>query len=146
MSESFIFQVANLIAMISWLLLLIIPRSNVTKWVVRSGLVILVFAAIYTVIVLATFRPGNPGGFTSLEKVRVLFQQPYALLAGWIHYLAFDLFVGTWIRSDAEKSGVNKYLLIPILLLTFMLGPLGLLLYFIARWLKTGVNTNELFA
>lgn len=75
----------------------------------------------------------SAGGFGSLAEVALLFQKDEALLAGWIHYLAFDLFVGMWEASDAAKRNINRWLLLPCLILTFMLGPIGLLLYFIIR-------------
>lgn len=75
--------------------------------------------------------------FGSLEGVMGLFQDKTMLTAGWVHYLAFDLFVGTWISLNARKHGINHWLLIPVLLLTFMLGPVGLLIYLLVRWIRS---------
>lgn len=72
---------------------------------------------------------GAAGGFGSLADVAVLFGNPWALLAGWVHYLCFDLAVGTWEARDARHRGVPHAVLVPCLLATFLLGPLGLLLY-----------------
>src|SRR6267143_2127477 len=69
------------------------------------------------------------GGFGSIEQVRALFSVDAALSAGWLHYLAFDLFVGSWIVEDGLARGINRFLLIPCLALTFLFGPAGLLLF-----------------
>jgi hypothetical protein len=66
----------------------------------------------------------------------MLFQNKWLLLAGWIHYLAFDLFIGSWQVRDAAKQGISHWLVIPCLALTFMFGPIGLLLYFLLRGVK----------
>jgi hypothetical protein len=73
------------------------------------------------------------GGFNSLAQVAVLFSSPYALLAGWIHYLAFDLFTGAWEARDAARLGISRWAVAPCLLLTFLFGPLGLSLYLLLK-------------
>ena len=73
------------------------------------------------------------GDFNSLAGVAQLFQNPKALLAGWIHYLAFDLFIGSWEVRDAGRAGLHHLLVVPCLVLTFLFGPVGLLLYFALR-------------
>jgi hypothetical protein len=91
-----------------------------------------VFAAVYLVLILVSL-PGSEGGFSSLAGVRRLFENDYALTAGWAHYLAFDLFVGSWILGNSQKFGISHWLIIPCLFLTFMLGPVGLLTYYLLR-------------
>jgi len=54
-------------------------------------------------------------------------------LAGWVHYLAFDLFIGSWEVRDANRHGIPPWAIIPSLILTFLFGPMGLLLYFLIR-------------
>jgi hypothetical protein len=73
--------------------------------------------------------PGSEGGFSSLTGVSALFDNPWGLLAGWTHYLAFDLFIGGWEVRDARRRGIPHLLVVPALALTFLLGPGGLLLY-----------------
>ena len=73
------------------------------------------------------------GGFRSLAQVAVLFSSPYALLAGWIHYLAFDLFTGAWEARDAAWLGLSRWIVLPCLVLTFLVGPLGLALYLLLK-------------
>lgn len=127
-----IFTIANSIALIGWLLIAILPRWKVTKAVVLSGGVPLLLAVGYTVLVILFF--GNAeGGFDSLPNVMKLFSNEWAVLAGWIHYLAFDLFIGSWEVRDAERRGISHFLVIPCLVFTFLLGPVGLLGYSILR-------------
>jgi len=83
--------------------------------------------------VLAAHWGESAGGFGSLREVAALFANPWLLLAGWIHYLAFDLFVGAWEVRDAAENAVPHWLVIPCLALTFLFGPVGLLSYFGAR-------------
>ena len=71
--------------------------------------------------------------FGSLRQLSQLFENPHVLLAGWIHYLAFDLFIGSWEVRDAQQSGIHHLFVVPCLVFTFMLGPAGLVLYFVIR-------------
>ena len=91
-----------------------------------------VLAVVYLGLV-ATSMPGSEGGFSSLAGVSTLFDNPWALLAGWTHYLAFDLFIGGWEVRDAQRRGIPHLVVIPCLILTFLLGPVGLLLYVAIR-------------
>jgi len=127
-----IFTIANLTAMIGWLLIAILPRWRVTRLVVLSGGVSLALAGVYLVLIVLFFGAAE-GGFDSLANVMKLFTNEWAVLAGWIHYLAFDLFIGAWEVRDAERRGVSHLLVIPCLVLTFFLGPIGLLAYSILR-------------
>ena len=132
-----LFRIVNVAIVPGWLLLILAPRSRITERVVLSGLYSLAFASVYLVLI-AAFYPGAEGGFSSLADVDRLFRNPYLLLAGWIHYLAFDLFVGAWEARDAAARGVGHLLMIPCLVLTFLFGPIGLLVYFAVRGLASG--------
>jgi hypothetical protein len=129
-----LFSALNLIAMASWLPLIFLPRacwaSTYVPMVVPS-----LFAIVY-IVLIAISMPGSEGGFSSLTAVSTLFADRRALLAGWIHYLAFDLFIGGWQVRDAQTSGVPHLLVVPALILTFLFGPAGLLFYLIVRSLK----------
>lgn len=127
-----IFSIANTLALVSWLLLAILPRFRVTRAVVLTGTVPLLLSAAYLVIIVMFFGTSE-GSFSSLAGVMQLFTNPWAVLAGWLHYLAFDLFVGAWEVRDAEKHGVPHLLVIPCLFFTFMLGPIGYLMYVAIR-------------
>lgn len=82
---------------------------------------------------IATHFGGSRGGFRSFARVAALFSDPWLLLAGWIHYFAFDLFIGSWEVRDAQRIGLPHWAVVPLLLLAFMLGPLGPLVYFAGR-------------
>ena len=111
-----------------WLLLVVLPRWRGTQWI--AGLTIpVLLGAVYLGLILGHF-PGAEGGFGSLAEVARLFQSEWLLLAGWVHYLAFDLFIGGWEVRDARRLGIHHLLVVPCLALTFMFGPVGLLLYF----------------
>ena len=128
-----IFSIANLIAMISWIILAIAPRWVLTRKVILSGAIPLLLSAAYLILILMFFGKSE-GGFSSLADVMKLFTNEWALLAGWIHYLAFDLFVGAWEVKDAQAKNISHWFVIPCLFLTFMLGPIGFLLYSILRF------------
>ena len=130
-----IFSMASLIAMIGWLLLLFLARKPVAQLV--AGVAIpLILSVGYLLLIALHFR-GAEGGFGSLADVAALFQKQELLLAGWIHYLAFDLFIGAWETRDAQRNGLPHLVVIPCLVMTFMLGPIGLLFYFAIRSAKT---------
>jgi len=125
----------------AWLLLILAPKWTVTEKLVHSMLYPLLLGAVYIggMIMAAMGHGADGGGFTSIEGVRTLFSSDVGMLIGWTHYLVFDLFVGAWEARDAQRRGVGHWLLIPCLLLTFMLGPIGLFLYLILRKL-TGMG------
>ncbi|MDQ3253526.1 MAG: ABA4-like family protein [Acidobacteriota bacterium] len=133
MSPETLFSICNTAVLPGWLLLVVAPRWKWTKIIINSCLMPLLLAVVYLFLIVAHFGQ-TEGGFGSLADVAKLFQNPHILLAGWIHYLAFDLFVGSWEVRDAERHRINHLLVIPCLILTFLLGPIGLLLYFILRW------------
>ena len=122
------FSIASLAAMACWAVLILLPRS----WPVLpalTGLVVpLGLAIAYSVLVLSHVFTGE-GGFDSLASVRLFFQSDAALLAGWIHYLAFDLLIGGWIAKESDELGISRLIQAPILVATFMFGPLGWLLF-----------------
>jgi hypothetical protein len=132
MSLENIFAFANSIALICWLCLFVFYQK---RWVYRVlfSVVFPVLALVYFYFILKGIGGDSQGGFDSLSNVKLLFSVDEAVLAGWIHYLIFDLFVGMWISQDADRKGVHRWMLLPCLLLTFLLGPVGLLLYFLIR-------------
>ena len=128
-----IFSACGMVAMLGWLLLIFVPRWKWTARVIAAWVLPLTLAVVYLVLV-ATHFGDSEGGFGSLAEVSRLFQNPHNLLAGWIHYLAFDLFIGSWEVRDAQRIGIHHLLVVPCLILTFLLGPVGLLLYFALRF------------
>jgi hypothetical protein len=121
------FRVANLAAIAGWAALLLPPRPRLLLDALRYGL-IGALALTYSGLVMVYFA-GPGGGFGSIAAVRTLFASDPVLLAGWLHYLAFDLFVGIWITEQADALGLSRWLQAPILVATFMFGPLGLVVF-----------------
>jgi hypothetical protein len=130
-----VFKVANWIVMAGWLALLLAPlRREALITVARFAAAGV--AALYVILLVrgVSMGPGLPegAGFSTLDGVVALLSRREAILGGWVHFLAFDLFVGSWMAEDAPKAGVPHWLLVPLLGLTLMAGPGGLLFYLIA--------------
>ena len=132
MTQEHIFSICSVTAIAGWILLIVMPRRSWVSTLIAGRVIPLLLAGVY-LIVLAAHWGERTGGFSSLAAVVVLFSNHWLLLAGWIHYLAFDLFVGSWEVRDAEKRKISHWLVIPCLGLTFLFGPIGLLSYFAMR-------------
>lgn len=129
-----LFGTASTLALSGWVILALAIAFRwraLRDWV--PGLIIpLILATLYTAIIAIHWWRAE-GGFNSLADVGKLFQSDWLLLAGWVHYLAYDLFIGTWIARDAETRRLPRWLLIPVLPLAFLFGPAGLLLWIMLR-------------
>jgi len=134
-----IFSACSSLAVLGWGLLLFLPRQRMVH--LAAGVAIpLAISVVYLVLIARHFGQGE-GGFGSLADVARLFSNPALLLAGWVHYLAFDLFIGVWEVRDARRHDISHVLVVPCLLLTFMLGPIGLLSYWALRsWRTRGLQ------
>ncbi|MDX1393623.1 MAG: ABA4-like family protein [Gemmatimonadota bacterium] len=137
MTPDTVFSLCTNLALIGWFVLALVPRwergPTLLVPVIACGLL----AAVYAAIVIAEL-PGADGGFGSLDDVSTLFANPWLLLAGWVHYLAFDLFIGAWEVRDSRALGIPHLAVLPCLAFTFVLGPVGLLLYLALRRAKAG--------
>jgi hypothetical protein len=136
MSADQIFAICNSVALLGWILLAIAGRSRWASHLTTGVVVPLLLAVAYLVLLLSHWGE-TKGGFGTLNEVAALFSNRWVLLAGWIHYLCFDLFIGSWEVRDAKAHGISHWLVIPCLFFTFMFGPVGLLLYFILRTVRT---------
>ncbi len=138
MTPDSIFQLCSMVAMAGWLILIIVSPfiPEVDKFLI--GIIITLLAIVYTWLLFSSFHPDDLKSFGSLDGVMALFQNKTVLTAGWVHYLAFDLMTGIWIKRNSIKYNINHWLIIPCLLFTFLLGPVGLLLYLIIRFVKMG--------
>ena len=128
MNADTIFNVSGMLALAGWLSLLaspLVPRF--ADHIGGLGIPVLL-AVIYTGLVLA-FWSSAKGGFDSLDNVAALFQTRELLLAGWIHYLAFDLLIGAWIVRAGRQGAIPFWLTVPCLVLTFLFGPAGFLAF-----------------
>lgn len=131
------FLIVNAAVLPAWILLVFAPRSALTDNLVHSALYPIFFGVLYTGLMFyALVVVGLPEGasFLTLEGVKVMFASPLAVLIGWVHYLIFDLFVGAWIARDTVRRGVSAPIRVAALVLTFLVGPIGLWLYLTARW------------
>lgn len=135
-SPEAVFSVASSVVLPGWLMLVLAPRWRHTARLVGAVVIPGLLAFLYAAIIAASWG-GAEGGFSSLADVQKLFADPWILLAGWIHYLVFDLFIGAWEVRDAQRLGIPHLLVVPCLVLTFLFGPVGLLLYGIVRAVRT---------
>jgi hypothetical protein len=144
MSADTIFLICNYGVLPAWLLLVVLPRHKITQLVVHAVWIPCLLAIAYIWAFATGPTAAEGAGFASLQGVMLLFQSPMAVLAGWVHYLAFDLFVGAWQVRDAKRQGIHHGLVIPCLVATLMLGPIGLMMYALLRLaLKRVTTLNE---
>lgn len=136
-----IFSAVNGWALLAWLLLWFAPRKPLALSAVMYlgvGLLCLIYAVLIIGLVSGGIDSGGAGAGTmpnlfTLAGVMALFDTPGGAVVGWTHYLAFDLFTGLWIARDADAKGFNRVVQFPFLFLTFMVGPVGLLLWLTVR-------------
>lgn len=145
MTPDSLFQIAGPIAMIGWIFLALAPLAP--KWADRIGGVIIpaILSVGYTAVILGYWWQGQ-GGFDSLANVMLLLSNPWMALAGWVHFLAFDLFIGGWITRQARHDGIPHLLVLPCLLLTFLFGPAGLILFLSIGAMRRLVTPREIEA
>ncbi len=134
MSPDVVFQIASFLVMPQWLLMIFAPRWSVTQFLVRSFLIPVLLACFYAYY-LFSGGPMDFAAFGTLSGVKGMFQNggDGVMLAGWIHYLAFDLMVGGVVLRDSQKRKIAHGWVVVPLAFCFMLGPVGLLLYWLLR-------------
>jgi hypothetical protein len=128
MTPDAMFQIANPMAMLGWIALILAPFAPRLTDLVAASLIPLLLAVAYSALILAHWS-GATGGYGSLPEVMTLFTNPHIALAGWVHYLAFDLFVGAWAVRTARATGINHLLVLPHLVAIFLFGPAGFLTF-----------------
>lgn len=127
-----LFTAGNLLAMASWGLIIFLPRWRGVAQTVSTVVAPALLSVAYSALIGVWWSRGQ-GGFSSLDEVQALFQTRGVLLAGWLHYLAFDLMIGDWIARKSRQEGIPHVVVIPILILTFLFGPMGYLASLIVR-------------
>lgn len=129
-----VFAIANAIVLVGWLALVLAPLRR-PLLVLVARIAAAAVAGIYVTLLVRGLvaGPGLPegAGFATLAGVEALFASRAAILGGWVHFLAFDLFVASWAVEDAPRAGVPHLLVVPAILLTLLAGPAGLLLYLV---------------
>ncbi len=144
MSPDTLFPILNYAVLPAWLLLALLPHHRFTQLIVHAIWVPLLLGPFYIWALFFGPPPAEGASFGSLEGVMLLFQSPMAVLGGWIHYLVFDLFIGAWIVRDARRQGINHWLTVPLLFVTLMAGPAGLMLYLLLRLaMKHSLSLDE---
>lgn len=138
-----IFNAANVWALAMWAVLVLAPRRPFPLTLVLYGgvgLLCLAYAAMFVVLFGGFIDPARDAGLApanlsdlSLAGIKDLFRSEGGVTLGWVHYLAFDLFTGLWIARDADDKGFSRVVQAPVLLLTFLAGPLGLLVWLMVR-------------
>ncbi|MDT0620801.1 ABA4-like family protein [Croceitalea vernalis] len=136
MSPTEIFSLANMIAMPMWLLMIVLPKWKVTRFLIDFKIIPILLALVYAVYIFLAIRIGGGMDFGSLGSVMALFTEENAVLAGWVHYLAFDLLVGMWMLDQNKELKINQLLMAPCLFGTFMLGPVGFLAFMLIKTIK----------
>lgn len=141
MDWDLIFSITNSFALLMWLILAFAPRRTAimnSLFYGGVGLLALVYALIIIPLMTGMIDGGSGGtpDFSTLAGVQQLLSSPGGATIGWIHYLAFDLFVGLWVARNADRYGFARWLQIPILFFVLMLGPLGLVLYLLLRFTR----------
>jgi len=135
MTPDKLFSICNPVALLGWLILIFAGQMRWAAAFVTGAIIPLLFGILYGSLIIAHWGE-TAGSFSTLTGVATLFGNKWLLLAGWIHYLAFDLFIGSWQVRDSAKNGIAHWWVIPCLLLTFLFGPIGLVLYFLVRIAK----------
>ncbi len=143
MTPTDVFSIANMIVMPMWILMIFLSRWKVTRFLIDFKVIPLLLSIIYAVYIIQLILSGGQMDFGSLSAVMVLFSEENAVLAGWVHYLAFDLLVGMWILDQNKELGIHQALIAPCLVLTFMFGPMGFLLFMVIKSIKLKYYDNQ---
>ena len=139
-----LFKLSSLAALPIWALMIFLPRWGVTKRLISSPLVCAAPAALYAALVIPHFTEvWRAVSSPELSGITALLGSPVGAMIGWMHFLAFDLFVGRWIYLDGRERGVPAWVMAPVLFLTLMLGPCGFLLYLIVRHARGHLQAGE---
>ncbi|WP_437610197.1 ABA4-like family protein [Sorangium sp. So ce834] len=129
-----VFGLSGFLVLPFWALMIFLPRSRWTRRIMESPLVIVAPALLYTALVLPAIGEVLPiVNRPSLATVASLLGTPAGATIGWVHFLAFDLFVGRWVYLDSRDREISPWLMAPVLYLTLMLGPMGFALYLAVR-------------
>lgn len=127
---------ANGLALVMWAVLILAPRGELARSAIfyaGIGLLCLIYTVGFAMLMGQTGSGLAEIDFTSIDGLRAIFASDAALVIGWTHYLAFDLFVGLWIARDADAKQFSRLWQAPVLLLTLLAGPIGLLVWLVVR-------------
>ena len=136
MTPSEVFSISGMLAMPMWILMIFLPKWKVTRFLIDFKIIPLLLSIIYTIYIFISIQQGGMMDFGSLASVMQLFTVENAVLAGWVHYLAFDLVVGMWMLDQNKELKIHPVVMAPCLFGTFMFGPIGFLLFMIIKFIK----------
>ena len=121
-----------------WLILIFFPKSYLCKYFVTSIFPILILVSAYVFILYKSYL--NSYGFNNnfslyygIGSLSDLFSEKTFLMMFWIHFISINLFVGGWIVKESQKLSINKVLSGMTLIITYLIGPLGLFIYWLIR-------------
>ena len=142
-----IFDLSSILVMPFWALMILLPHWRWSRRILSSLWVIAPAALLYVILILPAMPAALPLLIQpSLDGVAGLLGQPAGATVGWVHFLAFDLFVGRWIYLDSRHRNLSAWIASPILALTLMFGPFGFLLYLVVTQLTGSGSTARLAA
>ena len=121
-----------------WMILIIFPQSHLSRIFVTSIFPFFILSGVYIFILYKSYLigydfDGNFSLYLGLNELSRLFEDHLYIMIFWTHFIAINLFIGGWIVKDSQKFSVNKVLLAIPLILTYLIGPIGLLIYWIIR-------------
>ena len=126
MTPAQLFDLANIVALPGWAILIFAPRRWPWLNLLPAVVIPLLLSVLYTGLVLRYFAEAG-GGYSTLAAVKTLFLSDEILLAGWAHYLAFDLMIGALMAVRLDKLGASRLVQAPVLISVFLFGPVGVL-------------------
>ena len=144
MKPEILFQILNNLVLLVWILMIVAPKWKVTQKIINTFALTIILSIVYGAIIITSFGKVNLMDFGSLEGIVNMLQNSdvWGSSAIWYHFLAFDLFVGSWILKDAQKIGIPHLIVIPCLFFTFILGPIGFLLYQLVKFVYKRIYEN----
>ena len=121
-----------------WFILIFFPQSHLCKYLVTSILPTVLLGGAYIFMLYKSYTDtydflANFNLYLGLANISELFSDNTFLMMFWIHFIAINLFVGGWIAKDSQKLAVNKFLVGIPLIITYLIGPLGLFIYWFVR-------------
>ena len=121
-----------------WLILIIFPQSHLSRIFVTSIFPFFILSGVYIFILYKSYFigydfDGNFSLYLGLSELSRLFEDHLYIMIFWTHFIAINLFIGGWIVKDSQKFSINKVLMAVPLIVTYLIGPIGLFLYWIIR-------------
>ncbi|TAG95342.1 MAG: DUF4281 domain-containing protein [Bacteroidetes bacterium] len=147
MTASFVFNILNFLILPIWVMYVFAPKWSVTHLHIQYPIVPLLLAFAYTLIIIPNLGMIGGADFSSLEGIKKLFasmKNDWFVAAAWFHYLCFDLWIGGWIVEDSQKNNIKSIFVVPCLMFTFMLGPVGFLGYWLIKTIFYFKKTNQI--